>query len=70
MMLLYNTLSLALASLVASTPTPEILNKRAISCLQVGATATARWTNSAGKTCTYSGIVGSNYGPNPSGTGE
>jgi hypothetical protein len=70
MMLLYNTLLLALASLVASNPTPEILSKRAISCLQVGATATARWTNSAGKTCTYSGIVGSNYGPNPSGAGE
>lgn len=70
MMLLENTLLLAFVSLVAASPTPEILEKRAINCLAIGASATARWTNSAGQTCTYTGIVGSNYGANPSGSGE
>lgn len=46
------------------------LDKRAITCLRVGATATARWTNSAGQTCTFSGVVGSNYGSNSAGSGE
>jgi hypothetical protein len=69
-MLLQNTLLLAFAALVASSPAPGLFNKRAISCLQVGATATARWTNSAGKICTFTGVVGSNYGANPSGSGE
>jgi hypothetical protein len=69
-MLFSNALFIAFAGLVASSPTPELLSKRAVSCLAVGASATARWTNSAGKTCTYTGIVGSNYGANPSGSGE
>lgn len=60
----------AFAGIVTASPTPEILEKRAVSCLTVGATATARWTNSAGKACTWTGIVGSNFGPNPSGSGE
>jgi len=42
----------------------------AITCLKVGVTARATWENSAGKTCTWSGAVGSNFGPNPSGSGE
>lgn len=45
-------------------------HKRSITCLQVGSTATASWTNSAGQKCTFTGVVGSNYGPNPSGSGE
>jgi hypothetical protein len=72
-MLLSNALIIAFAGLVASTPTPGLLglfSKQAVSCLQVGASATARWTNSAGKQCTYTGIVGSNYGANPSGSGD
>jgi hypothetical protein len=72
-MLLSNALLIALAGLVASTPTPGLLglfSKQTVSCLQVGASATARWTNSAGKQCTYTGIVGSNYEANPSGSGE
>lgn len=69
-MLLPNVLLFAFASLVASSPTPEMLSKRAVSCLQVGASATARWTNSAGKTCTFTGTAGSNFGANPSGSGE
>lgn len=56
-----------LVGLAASSP---ILQKRAISCLTVGTLATAQWVNSAGETCTYTGLVGSNYGPNPSGSGE
>ncbi|PQE19537.1 hydrolytic enzyme protein [Rutstroemia sp. NJR-2017a WRK4] len=35
-----------------------------VSCLKVGATAKASWTNSAGKSCTWSGAVGSNFGTN------
>lgn len=41
-----------------------------ITCLMVGASATATWTNSAGKTCTFTGVVGSNYGSNSAGSGE
>ncbi|KAH8592549.1 hypothetical protein B0O99DRAFT_517706 [Bisporella sp. PMI_857] len=46
------------------------LDKRAITCLTVGATATAKWTNSAGQSCTFSGVVGSNYGTNSAGSGD
>jgi hypothetical protein len=58
---------IVLASLSVASPT---LEKRAITCLRVGQTATASWTNSAGKRCTFTGVVGSNYGPNLSGSGE
>lgn len=40
------------------------LNKRSITCLEVGATATATWTNSDGQTCSFTGVVGSNFGTN------
>lgn len=43
------------------------LGKRAITCIAPGATATARWTNSAGKSCSFTGVVGSNYGRNAAG---
>lgn len=43
------------------------LDKRAITCLTPGQSATARWTNVAGKTCTYTGTVGSNFGRNAAG---
>ncbi|KAF2011439.1 hypothetical protein BU24DRAFT_329012, partial [Aaosphaeria arxii CBS 175.79] len=36
----------------------------AVTCLKVGSTATATWTNSAGKTCRWTGTVGSNFGTN------
>ncbi|RKL44082.1 hypothetical protein BFJ72_g3815 [Fusarium proliferatum] len=58
---------LLLANLSIASPT---LEKRAITCLKVGQTATASWTNSAGKKCTFTGVVGSNYGANPSGSGD
>ncbi|KAI9154941.1 hypothetical protein HJFPF1_07502 [Paramyrothecium foliicola] len=60
-------LLLAFGSLVVASPT---LDKRAITCLRVGATATARWTNRAGQSCTFTGVVGSNFGANPSGSGD
>lgn len=47
-----------------------VLEKRSITCLTVGKTATATWTNSAGQKCTFSGVVGSNYGTNSAGEGE
>lgn len=36
-----------------------------IVCLKVGTTATARWTNSADENCTWTGLVGSNFGVDP-----
>jgi len=69
-MLVPSALFIASASLVTSSPTLELFSKQAISCLEVGASATARWTNSAGQTCTFTGVVGSNFGANPSGSGE
>ncbi|KAI5371029.1 hypothetical protein Slin14017_G019080 [Septoria linicola] len=47
-----------------------ILEKRATSCLRVGASATARWTNAAGQTCTWTGTVGSNFGSNSANGGD
>ncbi|KZL70461.1 hydrolytic enzyme protein [Colletotrichum tofieldiae] len=59
-----------LAALAAPSPSPLGHDKRAITCLKVGATATARWTNNAGQTCTFTGVVGSNYGANSAGSGD
>lgn len=67
---------LALAPIVAgisalpSSPSPissPHLTPRSVTCLAVGTTATATWTNSAGQTCTYSAVVGSNFGENLAG---
>lgn len=44
------------------------LNKRSITCLEVGATATATWTNGDGQTCSFTGVVGSNFGTNSDGS--
>ena len=44
------------------------LNKRSITCLEVGATATATWTNGDGQTCSFTGMVGSNFGTNSDGS--
>ena len=64
-------LSLCLTALltigVSASPT---LDKRAISCLKVGATATASWTNAAGQSCRWTGVVGSNFGANSVNGGE
>ena len=36
-----------------------------ISCLEVGSIATAQWINAAGQSCTWTGLVGSNFGIHP-----
>lgn len=66
-MLFQSVLALALGSFAVASPA---LDRRAITCLKVGATATARWTNSAVQACTFTGVVGSNYGANGAGSGE
>lgn len=38
-----------------------------VTCLTVGSTATVSWTNSAGVSCTWKGMVGSNYGTDSNG---
>lgn len=57
----------ALAFPPRSSPASSLFSKRSVTCLKVGATATATWTNSAGQTCTFTGTVGSNFGENASG---
>lgn len=64
-MKVFYTLVAALPLAVSAT-----LRKRSITCLEVGATATATWTNSDGQTCSFVGVVGSNYGTNSDGSGE
>lgn len=56
---------------MAMPSTPEMaIKKRSVTCLKVGATATATWTNSAGQSCSFVGVVGRNYGTNSAGSGE
>jgi len=59
-------------SLVAALPLAmsATLSQRSIICLEVGATATATWTNRDGQTCSFVGVVGSDYGTNSNGSGE
>ncbi|PSR79538.1 hypothetical protein BD289DRAFT_485494 [Coniella lustricola] len=57
-------LATAVVALPSSPASPLLKAKRSVTCVKVGATATATWTNSAGETCTFSGVVGSNYGEN------
>ena len=42
-----------------------VLNERDITCLEIGQTATASWTNANKEFCTWTGLVGSNFGINP-----
>jgi hypothetical protein len=67
MQLLSLSLAALLATFVSASPA---FDKRAISCLKVGATATASWTNAAGQSCRWSGVVGSNFGVNSANGGE
>ncbi|KAF2126959.1 hypothetical protein P153DRAFT_388277 [Dothidotthia symphoricarpi CBS 119687] len=55
------TLAAFLCTLSSANP---IVEKRAVTCLKVSATATATWTNAVGKTCRWTGVVGSNFGVN------
>ena len=58
-MIMFALLTLTLAVLVVSPVSASI------TCLKVGATATARWTNADDENCTWTGIVGSNFGIDP-----
>lgn len=49
------------AAYLPSPPFPSV----GISCLDVGSTATAQWVNAAGQSCTWTGVVGSNFGISP-----
>lgn len=70
-MISLSTLLLTLTLTLTATAHPSATyQKRSVTCLKVGATATATWTNSADQTCTYVGVVGSNYGENSDGDGE
>lgn len=40
------------------------LSQASVTCLAVGSTATATWTDSAGLSCSWTGVVGSNFGSN------
>lgn len=55
---------IALAAVVAGPASASII------CLKVRATATAKWTNNATKACTWTGIVGSNFGTDVVNDGE
>ena len=41
-----------------------------IECLRVGSTATAQWTNAKKEACSWSGVVGSNFGIDPVNLGK
>ncbi|KAF2765940.1 hypothetical protein EJ03DRAFT_318498 [Teratosphaeria nubilosa] len=58
------------ALLIASSTNALALERRSVTCLKVGATATASWTTDAGITCTWSGVVGSNFGLNSINDGD
>ncbi|KAL5339997.1 hypothetical protein BJX70DRAFT_397236 [Aspergillus crustosus] len=71
MLSLYKILPLLpLLAIAGPSPADHLLPKRAVTCLTVGSTATARWTNSAGQSCSFAGVVGSNYGTNSAGSGD
>ncbi|CEL00640.1 hypothetical protein ASPCAL00238 [Aspergillus calidoustus] len=61
---------LALTLAAPSSQGQSGFTKRSVACRTVGSTATATWTNSVGQTCTFSGVVGSNYGSNSAGSGD
>ena len=58
------------AMLAALTMAGPVIEKRSVTCLKVGSTATATWKNAAGKTCRWTGVVGSNFGTNSATGGE
>lgn len=68
--MLRNVVFALLPLLALAAPNGQRFGKRSVTCVAVGSTQTATWTNAAGKTCTVKGVVGNNYGTNPAGTGE
>ncbi|KAL4948200.1 hypothetical protein BDW69DRAFT_199048 [Aspergillus filifer] len=67
---IYSVLGLLPLVFMTMSSSTKSLDKRSITCLTVGSTTMATWTNSAGQTCTFSGLVGSNYGTNSAGEGD
>lgn len=65
--LLMIVLPLVGTALAMPTSPASPIQKRSVTCLALGASAKATWTNSAGQTCTFTGVVGSNYGTNSAG---
>lgn len=61
------TVALVGQAVAAPTSLASPLLKRSVICLMVGSRATATWTNAAGKKCTFTGVIGSNYGTNAAG---
>lgn len=59
--MMHSLISLLVLAIASST-------LASVTCIKVGATAKATWVNSAGKTCTWSGSVGSNFGTTSSGS--
>lgn len=57
---------LGTALAVPSSPADPLF-RRSVTCLKVGATATATWTNAEDQTCTFTAVVGSNFGENAAG---
>lgn len=64
------SISILISAAAAAVPPLPSPPKSGISCLAVGSTATAYWTNAAGQSCTWTGVVGSNFGKNPVNGGE
>jgi hypothetical protein len=69
MQIYYLSILAILGAVVSAAPAPD-LSARSITCLKVGAPATATWTNAAGKTCKWTGVVGTNFGTNSVNSGE
>ncbi|KAF7712598.1 Uncharacterized protein PECH_003015 [Penicillium ucsense] len=67
---IFTLLPLLAAAMPSSPESHAALNKRSVTCLKVGATATATWTNNAGQRCTFTGVVGSNFGADGAGSGD
>ena len=49
----------------AAAPPLSQFPKAGVSCLAIRSTATAQWFTAAGQSCTWSGVVGSNFGVSP-----
>ncbi|KAJ4425117.1 hypothetical protein N0V82_000172 [Gnomoniopsis sp. IMI 355080] len=60
---------IALAGAASARPnsSSSSISRRSVTCLSIGTTGTATWTDAANRTCTSNGVVGSNYGENASG---
>lgn len=50
------------ATFAAAYPSLSRIPNAGITCLNLGSTATAKWTTAAGQTCTWTGVVGRNFG--------